>query len=343
MPGSGEKTFLTVIVGVLAVVAFVLAFCHTSVPAGTVHVVTYWGGTSGELWEPGWVWKWPQASSHEFCIQDQEVEFKNIENTLSLDQLYVWPDFSVIYYMEKGHAIENYNTIENHGDYFSTYLEPLTLKFVREQVKVHKALEITDINVSKSIEASINASLNKELNPYGVHVKYVLLRGVKLPKKIVDVTEEKVAEQSRTEQARQGLKTQELVNERVVSSAKAQAQANREISGSLSELVVQNRLIDVLPQMGGNGAMMFFNGIGGAGSTGNMPSLIINPAGMAASTAKAEDTSKSSQEQNQPESVVRSSDNTDEQEPEAPGFEGVYGIAAFAVIAGIFIFGRRRR
>ena len=251
------------IVFLLFVCGFIAINTYVTVPAGHEGVYDWFGTVSMDSIGAGPHFLNPMGHVTTFSLQTQQVEFKGITGTLTSEGLEVVPDASLIYRLKPGFGPTVYRNVS--GNFMDTLLTPIFMSVLRDEMKKWTAEDVYTGKASQ-IQADVQNRMqtNSELLKNGIAVDQVLIRGVKLPQTVVDAIESKIKESQAVTQMNFTYQKQLVENKQIISKAEAQAQANRELSASITPTLVSYRYVDAIASNpntviiagGGNGMML---------------------------------------------------------------------------------------
>lgn len=199
-----------------------------------------------------------------FSLQQQSHEYTTIEGTLTKEGLSVTPDVSILYRIEPGASVGIYKNVS--GNYFDTLITPIFMNVLRDEIKRWSAEDIYTGKASE-IQADVQNRLRAHPNLVKEHIiiDQVLIRGVVLPPEVVKAIEAKIKRGQEVETMKYSVLVQEQENLRILSAAKAQAEANRVLAASITDTLVNMEYVKALRE---NQNVIF------AGTGGNM---MLNP------------------------------------------------------------------
>lgn len=225
-----------------------------TVDAGYVGVGTRFGAVVSDEYGPGLNFKSPLVSLTPF-----DVRLRETKETLTVptkEGLTATLDVSVLYRVIPAKADEVYSKIggiagkdEKSGkdiySYETTVVQPYTRNIVRDVIAAFGSEDLYNPSREK-IGGDIRERLAKELEPRGIVLESVLLRDVKLPDQVVHAIEQKMRMKQESEQMEFVLSKAKQEADRQRVEAQGIADAQKIISGSLSEAYLQWKFISTL-------------------------------------------------------------------------------------------------
>lgn len=235
-----------ILIFIIAIIVGGIAWAaSTTIPAGHIGVVDYFGQVQDEELSPGFHLINPLKHVEKTNTQTQEQEFKEIRGTLTREGLEVVLDASIIWHIESDKASDIYRTVK--GSYGETLIIPNFMGLLREEIKKYTA---EDIYTGKSteIEVEVESNLRKTLAPRGIIIERVLFRGLTLPPDVTNAIQAKIREKQAVEQMKFTVEKQKLEAERLIIEANATAQSNIIKSKSLTPELISWEFVQALKE-----------------------------------------------------------------------------------------------
>lgn len=272
----------------IALVGVSLAACST-VPAGHVGVKVYllggskgvdseelgvgryWIGMNEQLYifptyMQNYTWtKEPDSTGPE----DESISFQTVEGMTAN------ADVGISYQLDPTKINKIFQTYRRGVDEITdTFLRNMVRDSLVKQAST-KPIEYIYGAGKAELMAAVQADVQKQVEPIGIKIDKIYWIGeIRLPQTVIDSINAKnaatqMAQQRQNEVAQARAEAEKKVAEAkgeadsILLKAKAQAQANRELSSSITPELVQYRALDkwdgVLPRMTGNSAVPFIN------------------------------------------------------------------------------------
>ena len=272
----------------IALVGVSLAACST-VPAGHVGVKVYllggskgvdseelgvgryWIGMNEQLYifptyMQNYTWtKEPDSTGPE----DESISFQTVEGMTAN------ADVGISYQLDPTKINKIFQTYRRGVDEITdTFLRNMVRDSLVKQAST-KPIEYIYGAGKAELMAAVQADVQKQVEPIGIKIDKIYWIGeIRLPQTVIDSINAKnaatqMAQQRQNEVAQARAEAEKKVAEAkgeadsILLKAKAQAQANRELSSSITPELVQYRALDkwdgVLPRMTGNAAVPFIN------------------------------------------------------------------------------------
>ena len=171
--GAGKRILQ---LAILVLVLILLMASTTSIPTGSVGVLTLFGRVTGETLPEGIHLVNPLKSVQKLSVQTQSL--KESANVPSNEGLILALDTSLLFRLDKTMAAQVYQTVG--ADYVEKIVEPTLRAAIRASTSAHTANALYT-NARELVQQQIQDELTKQLAPRGVIVENVLLRDVQLP------------------------------------------------------------------------------------------------------------------------------------------------------------------
>lgn len=254
----GANTAIIALIAAIVVAVIVFLGFTVIIPRGHVGVVDIFGVVDDNEFGPGFNLRNPMAHFEIINTQTQEHEYREIKETLTKEGLEVEKiDVSVIYRIKPESASDLYKTVK--GDPFDTLITPTFMGILRDEIKRWTAEDIYT-GKSSEIQADVEKRLKGVVEPRGIIIEYVWLRGLKLPPKIIAAIEAKMTEKQEVEQMIFTVEKQKLEAQRMLIEANATAQANRIKAASMTPEIIQWEFVQAIK----NNPNVVYVPIGGA-------------------------------------------------------------------------------
>ncbi len=265
-----SKFSALIIIVIFAVIGgAIISLSAETVPAGHVGVYDYFGVVEDKEYQPGFYFINPLATLHIISIQTQQYEYAEIRRTLTSEGLEVVADVSVTWRLEPDKASDVYKTVS--GEYFDTLITPSFMGIFRDEVKKWTAEDIYTGQATQ-IQDDVQERLKEELATRGIMVESIWLRGIEFDEKVTTSISEKLIEKQKSEKMHYTVEIQQKEAQILVIQARGQAEANREISTSLTEQILTQRFIDAIK----NNPNVIYVPTGSGGS-GGMSMIMPSP------------------------------------------------------------------
>lgn len=240
-------------VGILVAVVLVVRSVE-AIPAGQVGVQTRFGKVMPDELEPGLNFKNPFNSVTEFEVRLRET--KEQMNVPTKEGMIAGLDISILYHVIPaeadvilakigGEVAPDPNSGKDRYAYEDVVVEPYARNIVRDVVAEYSSEDLYSINREK-IGAQVRERLAKELQARGIVLEALLLRDVRLPEQVTKAIEQKIKMKQESEQMEFVLSKARQEADRQRVEAQGIADAQKIISGSLSEEYLQWKFISTL-------------------------------------------------------------------------------------------------
>ena len=264
-----KKGFVgAVIFGVIIVIGLVMFFtCMTRVPAGYVGVVYNMnGGVEGEVLTQGWHFVSPTKKVTTYSIgieqsyltADKKGDSQKDEsfNIPTSDGKTVKVNLEFSYRFDADKVADTFVQFKGRSgeDIKDTFIKPKIIAWTQE---VSANYPVTDIFGDKrtQINAELDVYLKEKFVPYGIVIDTVNFTDISVDDETATAIQEKVTAQQKLELARIEAETAkinaqkdkevaEIEAEKVLIAAKAEAEANRKIAESLSDVLIQMQKLE---------------------------------------------------------------------------------------------------
>lgn len=228
---KGQFEAISVVIGIIAVifVLIMLASGIAIVPAGSVGVYDLFGNVAQYPMMSGFHFKNPLASVIGMSVKTQEE--KEDASVPSKEGLSIQLEVSILYKLQPDKAVEVYKTVGT--NYPAVVITPQFRSVVRDITVRYEAKDLYTKNRAE-IEQQIFDELKEMLEPRGVTLERVLLRGMTLPPVVSDAIGLKLKAEQEAQQMDFVNQKAQKEAERKVIEAQGIASANHIISGSLT-------------------------------------------------------------------------------------------------------------
>src|ERR1700740_163429 len=163
-------------IGLAIGVILLLLWSTSSIPTGSVGVLTLCGRVTGETLPEGIHLINPLKSVQKLSVQTQSV--KESANVPSNEGLILALDTSLLFHLDQSKAAWGYQTVGE--NYAEKIIEPTMRAAIRASTSAHTANALYT-NARELVQQQIQDQLTSELAPRGVIVENILLRDVQLP------------------------------------------------------------------------------------------------------------------------------------------------------------------
>lgn len=257
-----------IIAGVIGVIFIFISSFYVNTAQEAKVKVNFDGTISGVVTEQGSGFKAPWAKLVKFDISSQQLTFAGNKDSK--------PDYSggkvnggeitaavkggaqsnfdlqLTYNIEPSKIEAIYKQYRSQENFSAQVIVPTVLSAARKVPAQYDAVTFRGEKQGDAQEEIVERS-NAALKPYGVKITVGALQSIRysdaVEKSITAVQEA----QQKQQQAEAELKAAEVSAQQKVVEAKAEADANREISKSLTPEVLQSKQLDVLRDLGKNG------------------------------------------------------------------------------------------
>ncbi len=194
MPGGGHGLRVMVI-GVAALILFLIGNPLTVIPAGHVGVKDLFGRVSPDVLSPGVNFVIPFTRVVKFSVQTQEL--KETADVPSREGLIMDLEASLLWRLDPSKAALMYRTVGS--EYASRVVEPQIRAAIREITASYDAKALYSAQREK-IALEIFTLFNQMSLPRGVIADAVLLRKIGLPAVVANAIQEKLKREQEAEQ-----------------------------------------------------------------------------------------------------------------------------------------------
>lgn len=257
------------VIGGLAITTFLAS--STIVPAGHTGVQVVLGKVSNDTFPEGFHLKTPFIT-HVIDVSNKIQKYESDADAVSRDLQAVSSTIAVNYRINSASSASVYQNIGM--DYENVLIAPAIQEGMKAISSQYTAEEL--ITRRTEVGEGVKDFLNGKLNGYGVYIEKFNIVNFDFSTTFNDAIEQKTAAEqnllrTKTEQEQEIVKAKaeaekktiaaEAEANRILAVADAQAQANKEIEASLSEKVIQYKIIEswdgTCPKVVSNGNFMF--------------------------------------------------------------------------------------
>ncbi len=265
------KIILGAVVGVIALAT--AAASMVTVPAGHTGVVVTMGKVSENTMSEGFNMKIPFVQTVE-CVNNQLQVYEVDATAVSRDLQTVSSRIAVNYRVQATHSASIYRNIGSH--YETVVLMPVVQESVKSVTAQYTAEEL--ITERSTVGEEIKALLASKVEEYGIYIEKFNIVNFDFSAEFNEAIEQKqVAEQNliktKTEQEQALVIANAEAEKKIIAAdaeasatlkkAQAEADANKLLNDSLTELVLQNRMLDkwdgVLPKVSGSDSSLLLD------------------------------------------------------------------------------------
>jgi prohibitin 1 len=214
------------------------------VPAGHVTVLDIFGSVKSQELYPGLQTANPFARRIEMETRTMQKEEQLAVPTK--EGLIAGLDISILYKINPTKAAEIYKTLGVH--YENVFMIPTLRNVGRDVVASYSSEDLYSVNRGK-MASDIMEKMTSACSPRGITVESILLRDVKLPDQVKDAIEKKIAAKQQAEQMEYVLQKEKQEAERKKIEANGLSDAQKIISGSLTEEYLQWKYITSLESL----------------------------------------------------------------------------------------------
>lgn len=249
-------------VALIGAVIFGLSSTVYTQGVGEAKVITNVDGTiAGEKLDPGFGVKAPWQSAVDFDIFQQEVlyagkkgeaptysggEVNGAEVTAAVKRgAQAFIDISVVYSLDPEVVTETYKDYRSQERFTRQVIIPSILSSLRDVPSAYTPVEFRGEKRGEATEKLLSA-MNAKLDKYGVDVSNVNLQDIRYTEQVEDSIKAVEVAQQKEETAQAELRATEVSAQAQIIEATAAADANRILSASLTEQILQARYIEAL-------------------------------------------------------------------------------------------------
>jgi regulator of protease activity HflC (stomatin/prohibitin superfamily) len=217
------------------------------VPVGSIGITTLLGGGSQQPLNPGIHLRNP--FSRLFLFSTRTTELKEQILSPSKEGLLMSVDISILYRVDPSKAREIYSTIG--PDFKNIVLIPTFRSIVRATSARFDAISLYTLDRQR-LEREITDSLRATLAPRGIIVESTPLRNIQPPANIMTAIQSKIQAQEENERMKFVLLKEQQESDRKRIAAQGTADAQRIISASLTNQIVQFRNVEAIEKLAGS-------------------------------------------------------------------------------------------
>ena len=211
-----------------------------SVTAGHVGIVYQFGGIVGQKTD-GFQTTWPWQSMREASVQVQRHTFDRLDS-FSQETQDVFITATLNYEVSPGDIQRLYRTVG--PDYFEKLIVPRVNQFFKDETVKFRSVEIAP-NRDK-IREQVRKKLKSELASSSIQVDDLLIDNIDFPAAFKEAIVQKQVATQNALREQQNVKRAQFEAEQVIARAKGQAEANRLIDRSLTQMIVNYTLVQKL-------------------------------------------------------------------------------------------------
>jgi len=230
-----------------------LTASYTTVPAGSVAVVTSFGEVQGEPLDAGFHWLafWKRAT----LVSLQTQEDKEESSTPTKEGLIVSMDVSVLYSVQKDKVV---GLFQNVGvKYKDVVVTPQFRSAIRDTTARYKAEDLYTARRA-DMEADLEQTVKKMLEERGITCERVLLRNVILPQTVTTAIQRKMASEQEAAAMEFVILKETKEAERKRVEAKGIADSQHIIQGTLSDPYLRYLWIKSLQEAAQHNATLIY-------------------------------------------------------------------------------------
>jgi len=217
------------------------------VPVGSVGITTLLGNASQEPINPGLHFRNPFSRLILFSTRTTELKEKILSP--SKEGLLMSIDVSILYRVDPSKARDIYSTIG--PDFKDVVLIPTFRSLVRATSARFDAISLYTLDRQR-LAQEITDSLRTSLAPRGIIVESTPLRDIQPPANIMTAIQSKIEAQEENERMKFVLLKEKQESDRKRIAAQGTADAQRIISASLTEQIVQFRNVEAIEKLAGS-------------------------------------------------------------------------------------------
>jgi regulator of protease activity HflC (stomatin/prohibitin superfamily) len=247
-------------VAVLIIILLIWSYMTAVVPAGYVGVKDTFGNVDNDVLQSGFHLKSPLTGVHMMSVRTQKYmdygsSDKATITALSNDGLATTMDVAVMYHLDPVKAVEIYRGVgENYADVVMVnpiHSVPRDL-ISRYDTKTLYSASTQGSTDRAKIEGELMEGITARLNDVGVKnsiiIEQVSIRNIDFPQVYKDAITNKMKMDTEIQQKELEVKKQDMESNRMRSEAQGIADANRIISGSLTESYLKWYTIEMMKQ-----------------------------------------------------------------------------------------------
>ncbi|KAM3102707.1 prohibitin family protein [Phormidesmis sp. 146-12] len=216
----------------------------TIIPTGQVGVVDLFGQVSNQTLDPGVHLRHPFAKVVTFSTQTKEI--KETTQAPSKEGLIVNVDVSILYRLDPAKAKQIYQTIGT--NYEEVILIPQVRSLIRAATASYESTTLYTTN-RDNLSQQLRDSLNKALSDRGVIIEETPLRNVTLPESIQQSIQARLQAEQDSQRMEFVLQKERKESDRKRIEAQGNADAQKILSQSLSDRVLQFRQIEATQKL----------------------------------------------------------------------------------------------
>jgi len=211
-----------------------------SVTAGHVGIVYQFGGIVGQKTD-GFQTTWPWQSMREASVQVQRHTFDRLDS-FSQETQDVYITATLNYEVSPGDIQRLYRTVG--PDYFEKLIVPRVNQFFKDETVKFRSVEIAPNR--DTIREQVRKKLKAELASSSIQVDDLLIDNIDFPAAFKEAIVQKQVATQNALREQQNVKRAEFEAEQVIARAKGQAEANKLIDRSLTQMIINYTLVQKL-------------------------------------------------------------------------------------------------
>jgi regulator of protease activity HflC (stomatin/prohibitin superfamily) len=233
-----------VVIGVVALIVFLIGNPLTVIPAGHVGVKDLFGSVSPGILTPGVNLVMPFTRVVKMSVQTQEM--KEVADVPSKEGLILNLEVSLLFQLEPSKAVEIYKTVGR--DYVGTIVEPQFRSAIREITASYEAKALYSSEREK-IAGEILALFRRIAGERGIQVQAVLLRKIGLPPVVANAIQEKLRREQEAEQMKFVLQKEEQEAQRKRIEAQGIADFQKIVAAGISAQLLEWKGIEATEKL----------------------------------------------------------------------------------------------
>jgi len=246
-----RRNKMVVVIGLAIFIIFTLARSLTMIPAGEIGVVYRFGAIVGQL-EEGLRIKLPTDDIVLTSIQVQKIELEKLE-CFSSETQNVYIDTTVLFSVSPQSIQKLFREVGK--NYANILIIPRVYQNLKDTTVSYKSVDIAPHR--EEIRKKVQTLLDSELTPHSITIQDFLISNITFDPAFQQAIEDKqtatqnaLKEQETIKivqaQAQQKIEEAKGEGEAILQKALKQAEANQELSKSLTENLIQYSLVDKL-------------------------------------------------------------------------------------------------
>jgi regulator of protease activity HflC (stomatin/prohibitin superfamily) len=233
-----------VVIGVVALIVFLIGNPLTVIPAGHVGVKDLFGSVSPSILTPGVSLVMPFTRVVKMSIQTQEM--KEQAEVPSKEGLILNLEVSLLFQLDPAKAVDIYKTVGR--DYVGTIVEPQFRSAIREITASYEAKALYSSEREK-ISGEILSLFKRIAGERGIQVQAVLLRKIGLPPVVANAIQEKLRREQEAEQMKFVLQKEESEAQRKRIEAQGIADFQKIVAAGISAQLLEWKGIEATEKL----------------------------------------------------------------------------------------------